>query len=88
MVSANVTGGNTNTVTNLTTSGCTINCSNYSTNGSRTLNVVYRVNSGANNTATKDFNVNYVEVGPKVKAVYNITTAGSTKMFGNNQHSP
>ena len=80
MVSANVTGGNTNTVTNLTTSGCTINCSNYSTNGSRTLNVVYTVNSGANNTATKDFNVNYVEVGPKVKVIYS-SSGGNDKLF-------
>jgi len=78
MVSATVTGGNTNTVTNLTIDGCTINCSGYTTTGTRTLTVVYKVNGGSNCTATQTFNVNYVEAGPYVKATYNVTSTSNT----------
>ena len=66
-VSAAVSGGNTNSVSNLSINGCTINVSGYTTSGSRTLTVTYKVNGGSDCTVSKIFYVIYKEETPTMK---------------------
>lgn len=84
VVSASVNGNNTNTVSNLTLNGCTISVSGYTETASRVLTLVYKVNGGADCTATKSFNVVFVGLTPKVKVVYDVQSASSATQVLNN----
>lgn len=71
VVSATVNSGDgTDTVSNLTINGCTIAVSGYNESTTKTLTLIYKVNNGANCTTTKNFNVNYVEMGATITATY------------------
>lgn len=78
VVSASVSSGNTNTVSNLTIDGCTITVSGYSSSASKVLTLTYKINNGNNCTTTKNFNVAYVETGATLRIGYNnLTSSGN-----------
>lgn len=85
-VSAIVSGGNTNTVSDLSINGCTINVSGYTASDSRILTVTYKVNGGSNCTVSKSFSINYIKSTGKATITYSITSTGETQILSSNSN--